>query len=385
MALSPTKLRVEAAEIYEQCLREELRRAHEPVSLYRERFEGTSFEFLYKRRRAVLRPAFWPYIEVANDVDAEFVRSPDRWHARGYSIPKLVWSLTNHLFCRYRLPYFWLAEWLREEDERSKMRLHAFTQIGRGMSVYKLSKWGILGIVLSRKECHVLQSMHGVWGLGAACRMAQVVTRGGPRTLGHAIARCPWGEWPATPELEARRDRAITWMCGQPGITQAEVDTVAHAVDRWATLDLKGRSLASTRTWIREHRRRRIEEAPQPRTQTPQNEEIQSLEWPSCGLQPRQAGRRPTDAWSIQELNTLMGLHREGWRMRHCVADYARDASQGACSIWSLRVRGFSVLTLEVRSGRIVQIRGKHNREPSRSEMSLVRRWANDNGLAIEV
>jgi hypothetical protein len=95
--------------------------------------------------------------------------------------------------------------------------------------------------------------------------------------------------------------------------------------------------------------------------------------------------------WSVVELTDSAALAREGRVMRHCVATYARDCARGWSRIWSLRRRcaddavARSVLTIEVDpcTRRIVQLRGRGNRDAGGWPLELVRRWAEREGLAI--
>jgi hypothetical protein len=71
--------------------------------------------------------------------------------------------------------------------------------------------------------------------------------------------------------------------------------------------------------------------------------------------------------------------------MRHCVSCYATDIKEGRSSIWSLRCDGARALTVEVANGmrRVVQARGKCNRNPKPLELGLLHRWALANELEL--
>lgn len=382
MPPSALQLRLEAEAAYEACIRDEFRVYPRPLALYRHHFRNTPFTELYKRRRVLLRPDYWPMLHAASAQRRHFHRDPMHWNARGHSVPALLWSLVNHLYCRYPMPYFWLAEWLRDPDDTSLSRLQSFALIAQGRSVYSLASQGMLGVLLSRKECHLLSSVHGVWGLGPAIRMVQVLNRGGPRALGHALGRCAWGEWPATARRETRRAHAIAWMCRTPGLTGRDIEFVARAVDAFPDLVVRGRSMASLRALVgaREFPRPRVVQAEvQGRHTSPPP--------PACWSPTTYASmtfpRSHRQSTVIRELTSTHAVHHEGARLSHCVASYAASAARGECSLWSLRVSGMSMLTIEVRNGAVVQVRGKLNRAPSASEFKLITRWARSNELRI--
>ena len=72
--------------------------------------------------------------------------------------------------------------------------------------------------------------------------------------------------------------------------------------------------------------------------------------------------------------------------MGHCVGSYSHSVEAGQCSIWALTLEdnegNWAMNTIEVdRYGRLVQIRGKHNRQPTAKEQNILSRWANEKGL----
>lgn len=382
MPPSALQLRLEADAAYEACIQDEFRLYPRPLALYRHHFRHSPFAELYKRRRVLLRPEYWPMLHAASALRRHFHRDPMRWHARGHSVHSMLWSLVKHLYCRYPMPHFWLAEWLRDADDTSLSRLQSFALIGQGRSVYSLASQGMLGVHLSRKECHLLSSVHGVWGLGAAIRMVQVLNRGGHRGLGHALGQCAWGEWPATAEHEARRAHAIAWMCRTPGLTVGDIKLVARAVDAFPDLVVRGRSMASIKALVGER------EFPRPRlvraeVQGRHSSPPPPASWSPAVHAPMTFHRSRRQSTVIHELTSTRAIHHEGARLGHCVASYAAAAARGECSLWSLRVGGLSVLTIEVRCGAIGQVRGKLNRSPSASELKLIARWGRHNKLRL--
>ncbi len=72
--------------------------------------------------------------------------------------------------------------------------------------------------------------------------------------------------------------------------------------------------------------------------------------------------------------------------MRHCVASYKASCLDGQTSIWSVTCE-YPIgqvnrsVTLELRGETLVQCRGFANRPPYDNEATIVKRWAEDNGL----
>lgn len=92
--------------------------------------------------------------------------------------------------------------------------------------------------------------------------------------------------------------------------------------------------------------------------------------------------------WKFHQITTGKRLAEEGNKQRHCVSGYAAQCASGACSIWSLTAwdvigNGVHALTLEVRSDKVVQIRGKANRSATAGEMNVVKVWAQKSGFSL--
>ena len=80
--------------------------------------------------------------------------------------------------------------------------------------------------------------------------------------------------------------------------------------------------------------------------------------------------------------------------MSHCVYSYESSCASGRVSIWSMTMEdgqgetgNWSMLTIEVvlQSRQIVQARGRFNRVASAREHGVMARWAQENGLTINL
>lgn len=70
-------------------------------------------------------------------------------------------------------------------------------------------------------------------------------------------------------------------------------------------------------------------------------------------------------------------LKKEGDNLNHCVASYIKRVIDGDCLIYFLRKdKKESLITFEVRHNTIVQVRGLHNRKPTRDEMDALKDFA---------
>lgn len=95
------------------------------------------------------------------------------------------------------------------------------------------------------------------------------------------------------------------------------------------------------------------------------------------------SGAHHVEKIAILEIATSKELAQEGRALRHCVYSYSWQIQRGGTSIWSYRVDGERALTIEVRNPerRIVQVRGRNNRVPTKQEMAQIDRWVKENNL----
>lgn len=110
-----------------------------------------------------------------------------------------------------------------------------------------------------------------------------------------------------------------------------------------------------------------------------------------CGTQDVREGDLPEAlrGWRLSEVLTRRGLIEESRVLRHCVQTYDGRCAAGLCSIWSVRRVGSDGrarrrLTIEVeKGGRIIQVRGRDNRWPTKEERHVVAAWATWAGVKL--
>ena len=102
----------------------------------------------------------------------------------------------------------------------------------------------------------------------------------------------------------------------------------------------------------------------------------------------KKEGTEETKEIIIRELISSNELRKEGKEMKHCVASYAQSCKRGTCAIFTLKIKEFNgsalkgKATIEVRSGRTVQIRSKHNLSVSESDMNYINDWKRINKIS---
>ena len=79
-------------------------------------------------------------------------------------------------------------------------------------------------------------------------------------------------------------------------------------------------------------------------------------------------------------------LKQEGDNLNHCVASYIKRVIDGECLIYFLREqKDESLITFEVRNDRVVQIKGKHNRKPTKEELKAIQEFAKYRKMEVAV
>lgn len=84
--------------------------------------------------------------------------------------------------------------------------------------------------------------------------------------------------------------------------------------------------------------------------------------------------------------NKPSDLIKEGDSLSHCVSSYIKDVCDERCEIYFVRKldkQDESLLTVEVRNNKVVQVRGKFNRYPTDEEKSFINNWAINKNLKI--
>lgn len=95
--------------------------------------------------------------------------------------------------------------------------------------------------------------------------------------------------------------------------------------------------------------------------------------------------------YKISQLINNYELWLEGKTMMHCVGTYAHKCIGGYSTIWTMtkingRGQETKCVTIEMgKKWRIIEIRGKRNREPKPHEMEVIKHWVNKENLALSI
>ncbi len=300
-----------------------------------------------------------------------WIRSPQTWDENGET------PLLDHVLFRYDIPGALYAEWLRKPDADRLKWLCWSILLAQGGSLKRaadLFDWRI-----SRKfQGHFLAAPSGISPI-EACIFAEVCRLGGTDVDFQRIVAQPafvidptqpagdeshsifWQEtalWLIAHRDELSDDESglvLTWAMHK--YTEARRDGTQ-------AFSLKGRSVRRSIEHSVEYRR--LVELP-----------WSDLQWNKHGWD-RELQKEPGILLSFVELTSGEELFDEGQAMNHCVSSYAARCAAGRSAIVSMRANDVRLVTIEVEpaTGRLVQARGKFNREIDSEERQAIRHWA---------
>lgn len=311
----------------------------------------------------------------------KWIRPVDDWRPTGRSRRTRLASLTEHLLALYPVPAFIYG--VLDEDDPTRLAdgLYLLAELGRGESPRALVRDRVLRAPLTKRMCTLWleQKVHLEWL--EAIRHAQVQALGGERRLAEALCGTRLGRgWQPH---EAFWQTAIQWLCNQAMLNPREVgplvDYIRHRRDQDATWTLKGRTPASLARGMADWHGELA------RVRRGQLGQFQPSGLSGARVEMRRRGK--TEVWTVTEVLENKELVAEGKALRHCVYSYAGSIRSGRCSIWSVRLWDDRVLTVEVTnaSRRIVQVRGFANRAATEREGMVLRQWAAQAGLNLNV
>ncbi|MCP4934461.1 MAG: hypothetical protein GY927_09720 [bacterium] len=321
----------------------------------------------------------------------QWIRPLKNWRPSKRNRKRQFASLLRHLLAKYQVPSFMDSAWFLREDGAGKYR-EWFIHIGSGQNIRTAKK---LPFTLTKRMAHEFLFAPQTYNVLQALRWAEVHGIGGDRRLTEALLVTQIGEtfehqkfWRSVilffinnAMLDRRHIGPIIDYLQFQKFTVQEVMVAPDAIERilppQPNLTMQGRTPAALLRQVDEWHE-----------ELNRSSNVLGLSFPSSGYKSYKK-QQGDDLWTIHELLTGTQLVEEGKKLNHCVATYAESCTQGYCSIWSMeRSRNNKVhkqLTIEVQlHGMIVQVRGKNNRECTRTELDLIRQWATQAGLTID-
>lgn len=349
--------------------------------------------YLERRSKLISNPRYVQAVVALVFHHASWIRPVNHWRPQKHNASRQFGSLVRHLLADYDVPEFMDGVWFSAKRSHQKWFIH----IGTGHNIRTAEG---LPIELTRKMAHLYLQAPATCSVLTAFRWAQVQSLGGDKKLTDEIAGT----------ILARRFKdndfwlsVLRFFVNNPMLDRVHVHPIIDYIWNEKYVDLhdydadgrmrnngpaqpnftmRGRTsaslLAQVDAW---HRRLGMG--------------IQSVgtshwrRWTIADFRFVEGNRSSgTECiWQIRELLSSKELVAEGRKQKHCVASYVASCSTGVSAIYTMDFCDNDgerkLLTIEVhRKSRVVcQVRGKRNRLPTKTEASIVRRWAQVNNL----
>lgn len=326
------------------------------------------------------------------------IRPLAEWPGTTSSWRLAVWSLADHLVCKYKVPVFLASSWYSTEDTAAEQKRGWFIAHTRGASFRSLK----LPVAMTRKMEHIFLASPDHLAIEHAIRRAELLALDAPAEFVPAVL---------STRLATDLSNGAFWrtvwiflVANASNLDPAQIgpmidyiqsirhDCVAvETPDGILELDppqpafsIKGRTVQSMLRLMQDwHRSLGVGRA--------------GLVWTPSRLrpmlveEPSQDTSAPPKLWQMMELTNSAQLRTEGSALHHCVASYADQCYRGMSRIWSLRFhRGkkvHHVLTIEVdpQKRAVVQARGRANRAASGKPLRLLQDWADRERLQLAI
>ena len=327
-----------------------------------------------------------------------WIRDISEWKCSSNNTYKQIKSLISHLFCKYEVPEFMFEVWTQNKSSLNEQHLEWFMQLSSGESARNLSKFPIQ---VTKKMAHeFINTPFPGYSIVDAIRRCQILGMGGNERLANSILMSRLRHqftnndfWTTviqffidTPMFNYDEVGAIIDYINEKKYvpTRIVINNIATYRAEMPGFSMKGRNienlLRDTHDWHKQLARTR-------RNTRNQKYEIDlTSKWERLYGETYnliEGSNEKRKVWHIIELTNAAELHDEGKTMHHCVYSYLQSCKTGQCSIFSLRLFGQSLVTIEVRQGRAVQIRGPYNKKPSTKEIEIIEKWAHSRNIEI--
>ena len=297
------------------------------------------------------------------------------WKADSKNIYKQFASLVRHLYTPYKIPLFFDSAWFSGKE----VEMSWWFFVAGGGNIRKAPN---LPIELTKKQAHLLMAAPESYSITQALRYGQIMGIQEDRRLVEAILGTKLGREFNNEEFWMT---VIFMFINNPMMDRHLLSQVIDYIDfikfspnaPHPGMSMKGRNPQTL-----------LDEVEAWHNKISKERGSGYIEWHSTGIkgfQVTETFQNKPRHWDIVELTNSKLLSDEGRVMHHCVGSYKHSASQGRCSIWSLKCDGERVITIEVNNSNklIVQARGKFNKMPEGKSVEMIRKWAQSQELGI--
>lgn len=318
-----------------------------------------------------------------------WVRRIEDWIPKSNNAYKSFKSIIEHLFCEYPVPEFMLGCWKNKFGRDIDWFLH----LASGKSARELIKFPV---PLTKKLAHeFINTPYPGYTIDDAIRRAQILSLGGDYRFADAILMS-----------RLRHDyknndfwvSIFQYLINVDMLNMDEVGTILDYINEIKFVNKYGLDENGKRTYAPVNQNfqvkgRRIDNLI--RDVQEWHKELSKTgklklndAWTGTGIKPfiveeGNPEKSNYKKYELSEITTSKELHNEGKKMHHCVFSYLSSCKNGNCSIFSLRLWGESLATIEVRGLKAVQIRAMYNKKPTDKEIKIIYDWSEKTGIQI--
>lgn len=318
-----------------------------------------------------------------------WIRSVDSYKVKTKNSQRQFSQLLRHLFSKYKIPEFMDAAWINPHEGQvlyqnraiNEKYIQWFLHLAKGQNLRTAPN---LPFPMTKAMVHHCLQAPSSMSIAQALRYGQMKTMGANKRLIESTLQTHLGRVFVNEEFWKT---FLDFICQQeffdPSLVGNLVDYIQHQKFSpnapQPNLAMRGRSLqnlvAESEAWhlrIQKVRGKHYEEW-KPQAALPFSKEEKSGE--------------KINLWTVEELTNSKALEDEGRTMKHCVASYRYSCSKGTCSIWSVKLNGTRMATIELsnQTKTVVQAKAKMNAPVEAKAFQTLREWAAMNGYALRV
>ncbi|PTX60606.1 PcfJ-like protein [Kordia periserrulae] len=346
----------------------------------REAFKEILLHLYKKRCTKLLRNEH--YLRVVSLIawfSTSAVRDIATWKRNSHNADKQLKSIITHCFVTYEVPAFMYEAWF----DFNRKHISWFIDLGRGQSVKTLTK---VPVRLTKKGAHQFLQAPAEYTIEMALRRAQALAFGNDELLAGRIActRLSRNGF----RHETFWETVIQFLMKQTMLDfnkmEEIIDYLNDCIRNNPDYSIKGRTIASlTRQSDAWHIEQAIHNA----------NKVEKFTWkPTLDTSFFMAKKNGSDVkkYRLFELCSSEELIREGRKMNHCVASYARSCCVKVAAIFTLRCVSFSkgletlaTIEVDIKSQTIVQAKARFNQPISPIAQKIMTDWAMEHELKI--
>ncbi|MBT5874084.1 MAG: hypothetical protein HOH43_11755 [Candidatus Latescibacteria bacterium] len=333
-----------------------------------------------------------------------WIRDPSDWESKSHNQLRQFSELARHLLASYSVPECMDSAWFLGADDDALRQQDWFIHVGSGQNIRKAD----IPLSLSKRMAHEFLSAPRDLSMTEALRWSQFIGQGGEESMASAIIGTRLGKYFHD---EPFWESVLYFFLNNPMLDSSCVGPIVDYIHhrRYVPVEaedgdeleeqpaepgftMKGRTVESILRRVDSWHRDLVKEE----KRIPES-------WQSGGFNGMEYVEEDVNAgeirtWRLEELRSSIALYEEGKEMRNCVASYKSSCARNQKSIWSLKVthegaqtmRRVLTISVENRSNKITQVRGRNNSLPYKSDSDRYRMgwhvmglWAKQEGLTL--